>query len=83
MDGREQFIETTLLEKEEFYSNLNMEDITDADYMHGKKVCKDSEIKHLGKYHDLYLKSHTLMLGDVFKNLEGGTYFKVKGNEQY
>ena len=83
MDDREQFIETTLLEKEEFYSNLNMEDITDADYMHGKKVCKDFEIKHLGKYHDLYLKSHTLMLGDVFKNLEGGTYFKVKGNEQY
>ena len=23
-----------------------MEDITDADYTHGKKVCKDFEIKH-------------------------------------
>ena len=27
--------------KEEFYSNLNMKDITDADYMHAKRVCKD------------------------------------------
>ena len=27
------FNETSLPEKEEFYSNLNMEDITDADYM--------------------------------------------------
>ena len=31
-----------------------MEDITDADYMHAKRVCKDFEIKNLGEYHDLY-----------------------------
>ena len=36
-----------------------MEDITDADYMHAKRVCKDFEIKNLGEYHDLYLKSDT------------------------
>ena len=29
-------IKTTLPEKEEFYSSLNMEEITDAGYMHGK-----------------------------------------------
>ena len=29
-----------------------MEDITDADYMHAKKVCKDFGIKNLGEYHD-------------------------------
>ena len=63
----EKFNERTLPEKEEFYSNLNM-DITDADYMHGKRICKDFEIKHLGEYHDLYLKSETLLLVDVFKN---------------
>ena len=33
----EMFNETTLPEKEEFYSNSNMEDITDTDYMHAKK----------------------------------------------
>ena len=35
MDEWEDFNETTLPEKEEFFSNLNMEDITDADYMQG------------------------------------------------
>ena len=68
MDGWEKFNETTLHEKEEFYSNLNMEDITDEDYMHGKRVCNDFEIKNLGEYHDLYLKSDTLLLPDVFEN---------------
>ena len=31
----------TLPEEEEVYSNLNMEDITDADYIHTKEVRKD------------------------------------------
>ena len=60
MDDWEKFNETTLSEKEEFYCNLYMEDITDADYMHAERVCKDFEIKNLGEYHDLYLKSDTL-----------------------
>ena len=47
-----------------------MEDITDADYMHVKRVCKDYEIKNLGEYYDLYLKSDTLLLGDVFENFQ-------------
>ena len=32
-----------------------MDDCTDANYMHAKRVCKDFEIKHLGECHDLYL----------------------------
>ena len=71
----EKFNETSLPEKEELYSNLNMEDITDADYMHAKRVCKDFEMKSLGEYHDLYLKSDTLLLADVFENLEN--VFKI------
>ena len=43
-----------------------MEDITDADYTHAKRVCKDSKIKYLGEYHDLYVQSNTLLLADVF-----------------
>ena len=68
MDEWEKFKETTLPEKEEFYSNLNMEVITDADYIHAKRVCKDFEIKNVGEDHDLYLKSDTLLLADVFEN---------------
>ena len=41
MDDWEKLNETTLPEKEGFYSHLNMEDITDADYAHAKRVCKD------------------------------------------
>ena len=48
MDDWEKFNETSLLEKEYFYSHLNMEYITDADYAHAKRVCKDFEIKILG-----------------------------------
>ena len=38
----------TLPEKDDFYSHLSMEDITDADYVHQKRVCKDFEIKSFG-----------------------------------
>ena len=65
MVDRGKFNETTLPEKEEFYSNLNMEDITGEDYMHGKRVCKDF---NLSEYHDLYLISDTLLLADIFEN---------------
>ena len=45
MDDWEKLNETSLLEEEELYSNLNMEHITDADFMHAKRVFKGFEIK--------------------------------------
>ena len=45
-----------------------MEDFTNTNYAHIKRVCKDFEIKKLGKYHDLYDQSSTLLLADVFEN---------------
>ena len=53
----------------DFYSNLNMEDITDVDYKHAKKVWKNFEIKNIGYCHDLYIQSDTLLLVDVFENI--------------
>ena len=41
MDDWEKFNETSLPEKEDFYRHLNIEDITDADYAHTKRVFKD------------------------------------------
>ena len=46
MDDWEKFNETLLPQKEDFYCHLNMEDITDVDYAHAKRVCKDFEVKH-------------------------------------
>ena len=53
LNNWEKFNETSLPDNEEFYSNLNMEDITDADHVHTKRVCKDFETKHLEEYHYL------------------------------
>ena len=64
----EKFNETSLPKKEIFCSHLNIEDITDADYVHTKEVCKDFSIKDLREYHDLYAQSATLLLADVFEN---------------
>ena len=68
MDDWKKLNETSLREKKDFYSHVNMEDITDADYTHAKRVFKDFEIKKIGKYHDLYIKSDTLLVDDVFNN---------------
>ena len=38
--------------------------------MHAKRVSKDFEIKRLGEYHDLNLKSDTLILVDIFETIE-------------
>ena len=41
MEESEKFNEIKLSEKEEFYKNLYIKDIRDADYMHTKKACAD------------------------------------------
>ena len=70
MDNWEKFNETSLPNKEYFYSNLNMENIEDIDYRHGNNVFKIFKLINLGEYHDLYAQSDTLLLGDVFENFK-------------
>ena len=65
MDDWEKFNGKSLPEKEEFHSNLYMKNITDSDYSHAKRICKDFEIKKLGEYH----KSDT-WIGDVCENFK-------------
>ena len=60
----------TFPDEKYFYSHLDMEDTTDADDAHAKRVCKDFEIKHLGEYHDLYVQGDILLLllAHIFEN---------------
>ena len=76
MDSWERFNETSLPDKEAFYSNLYMEDITDVNYKHVKKVFKNLMNKNLSEYHDLYVQTDTLLLADVFENFRN-IYIKV------
>ena len=68
MDDWEKFNETSLPEKEDFYSHLNTEDIANPDYAHAKRVYKDFEIKNLGDYPELYVQSEKSLLADVLEN---------------
>ena len=68
MDGLDTFDEIVLPNKDAFYNELNLEDITDEDYIHAQKVFKEFKLTNLGEYHDLYVQSNTLLLADVFEN---------------
>ena len=64
MDSFEKFNQTELPNKDQFYSILNDQHITDDD----NKVWNTFMIKKMGEYHDLYLVSDLLLLTDVFEN---------------
>ena len=68
MDSFEKFNQTELPTKDQFYSILNNQDITDDEYDHAKTVWKTFKIKTKGGYQDLYLRSDVLLLTDVFEN---------------
>ena len=53
--------------KQPFYSKLNLEDISDKDYLHAQKVWDVFEIRNFDEYHDLYVQTDTSLLGDVFE----------------
>ena len=64
----ERFNETSLPNKKAFYSELNLEFITDKDYAHAQKVWEVFKIKNFGEYHNLYVQCDTLLFPDVFQN---------------
>ena len=68
MDSFGKFNHTELPTGEQFYSILNDQHITNGEYDHAKKVWKTLNIKTMGEYHDLYLKSDVLLLANVFEN---------------
>ena len=68
MDSFEKFNQMELPTKDQFYSMLNDQHITDDEYDHAKKVWKTFKIKTMDEYHDLYLGSDVLLLADVFES---------------
>ena len=69
MDSFNKFDKTELPTKEEFYSILNDEHITDDQYTNMLKTFgKNSSQKNMSNYHDLYLISDILLLTDAFVN---------------
>ena len=59
---------TKLSNRDVFYSNWNIEAITNVDYRHAKRVYREFNNKNLGDYHDLYVQSDTLSLSDLLEN---------------
>ena len=68
MDSFSRFNEKHLPKREDFYSQLYDEDISEDEYRHAQDVWDAAGLKNLGEYHDLYLKTDILILADVFEN---------------
>ena len=68
MDCFNKFNDTQLPSKEDFYSILSDEHISDEDYKHAENVWNTFNLTSMGEYHDLYLKSDILLLADVFES---------------
>ena len=68
MDSWDKFEETKLPNIDKFYSKLNMSGIEQVEYQHSKEVWDRFNIKDIGEYHDLYLKTDIILLTNVFES---------------
>ena len=68
MDSFDRFNKTKLPEKQDFYSIVNNEHISDEQYQHAQTVWNTFKLRNMGDYHNLYLLSDVLLLADVFEN---------------
>ena len=68
MDSFQKFNDTQLPIKKDFFSILYNEHISHEQYNHAQTVWNTFKLKTMGDFHDLYLKSDTLLLADIFEN---------------
>ena len=67
MNSFKKFDKCDLPNKDAFFSSLKGKSISDEDYSRAIKVWNVFDIKNLGEYHDLYLKTDVLLLCDAFE----------------
>ena len=89
MNSFKNFKENKLPDKSKFFISLNNCGINEKEYQRAINAWKVFEIKNLGEYHDLYLKTDVLLLRDVFEKfiktcleyccLEPSHYFSSPG----
>ena len=79
MDSFSKFNDTQLPKREDFYSLLTDDDMDEDNFRHAKDVWNTFNIKNMGEYHDLYLKSDILLLADIFENFRKTclTYYRL------
>ena len=68
MDTWDRFDETRLPIKDSFYSNLSMSGVGDKEYEHPRNFWREFRIRNIGEYQDLYLKTDTIPLANVFES---------------
>lgn len=64
----DKFNDNLLPPKSAFFNDITKEELSDEDYLHAQTVWKTFDIRTLGEYHDLYVKSDTISLCDVFES---------------
>lgn len=74
VDSWQKLEETTLPQKELFFSRLTNEDISDGQYTFANEIWEKFNIKTLGEYADLYLRVDVCLLAIVFENLRETCY---------
>ena len=62
MKSWSRFDEVSLPEKSDFYSKLNLSGISDEDYEHAREVWNKLNVKNMGEYHNIYLKTDVLVI---------------------
>ena len=79
MDSFERSNEIQLPSKDDFFSQLTQDAITEEQYCHAIKVWGTFNLQTMGDHHDLYLKSDILLLADVFENFRSTClqYYKL------
>ena len=67
IDSPARYLEEQLPSREEFYSSLTSERISENDYQHAQNVWRTFNCANLGDYTDVYLLTDILLLADIFE----------------